>query len=380
VRTRTSRTPSDRLVERVYSAAAESQLWPLALHEVRCRLRIAAINLIFMDSSGKRPPNMIESGHDPEAIAAWRPRAAEDPNLRAGLAHTGRLVWSERGLARRAYELHHFVNEVMVPGGLFHVLGLVQRHGDLIFGVGVHRPRPRPFHIAEAERIEPVLRHLERAMQVHHQLATAEEESRSLADLLDHLRVGAVLVDARGNVLLASTAARAMDRAQDGFSLNGGVTGATPSVTRRLRYEIDRVVTGSGGATLLLTRPSGREAYRVLIATLSEGSEVGRVEKRRAAALLLITDPERTLVVEPEALRSYFDLSPAEARVTAQVLAGCTTEVIASRMGITVNTVRVHVRNILAKTGFSSRAELIARVAPGLPHTYLAHPRDRPRA
>jgi PAS domain-containing protein len=259
----------DRLVDSIYSAATEPREWPRALDQVRAELGVVAVNLIFLDPTENRPPFMLEAGHDPAAVALWNPRADEDPNLRAGLEHPGELVWSERIMPKRAYELNPFVNEVMRPGGLWHVLGQVKSAPDAVFGAGVHRPRARPFTAADAVRIEPILRHLQRAMQVHFRLSAAEEERRSFADLLDRLRAGAVLLDTRGAIVHANRAAHALAAAKDGLSLGGGLLGATPAVTRALTLAIARVAAGAASAAIPLPRPSGREPYRVLVVPLS---------------------------------------------------------------------------------------------------------------
>ncbi len=51
-------------------------------------------------------------------------------------------------------------------------------------------------------------------------------------------------------------------------------------------------------------------------------------------------------------------LTPAEARVLEHVREGLPNAEIAVRLGISVNTVRYHVSNLLAKAGASSREEL----------------------
>jgi DNA-binding CsgD family transcriptional regulator len=251
-------------------------------------------------------------------------------------------------------------------------VSLVSAGHDALLGVGAHRPGHRPFRNEETGRIEPVLRHLHRAMAVHQRLTVAEEEKRSLADLLDRLRAGAVLVDARARVLLANAAARGFASAADGLTIADDLRGATAAVTARVRRAVAEASDGGNGSTLPLPRPSGRAPYRALVVPLVGSREQARLERVRASALVLITDPDPPLVVEPAALRSYLALTPTEARVTADLLAGHSTERIAARLGISIETVRVHVRHTLTKTGATSRAELIARLLATLPQTVLS--------
>ena len=52
------------------------------------------------------------------------------------------------------------------------------------------------------------------------------------------------------------------------------------------------------------------------------------------------------------------DVTPAEERVLELVREGLPNAEIAIRLGISINTVRYHVSNLLAKSGASERAEL----------------------
>jgi DNA-binding CsgD family transcriptional regulator len=74
-------------------------------------------------------------------------------------------------------------------------------------------------------------------------------------------------------------------------------------------------------------------------------------------ALTPVTAPEAPPV---ELVQSLFDLTPAEARVARQLAAGQTVEAIATDSGVSVTTVRTHVRGVLEKTGCHRQGEVVA--------------------
>ncbi|HXW72551.1 MAG TPA: LuxR C-terminal-related transcriptional regulator [Methylocella sp.] len=88
----------------------------------------------------------------------------------------------------------------------------------------------------------------------------------------------------------------------------------------------------------------------------------GDIFVRCAAALVLmpVTVPQAPPV---ELVQSLFDLTPAEARVARSLAAGETIDTIASARGVTRNTIRTHVRNVLEKTGCHRQAEIVALLA-----------------
>ena len=61
-------------------------------------------------------------------------------------------------------------------------------------------------------------------------------------------------------------------------------------------------------------------------------------------------------------LRSLFGLTPAEACIASMVAEGRSIEDIAARQRISLNTGRVHLKNIFAKTETTRQAQLVALI------------------
>ena len=57
------------------------------------------------------------------------------------------------------------------------------------------------------------------------------------------------------------------------------------------------------------------------------------------------------------------DLTSRDLDVLRELSHGCTNDEIAAKLGISVNTVRTHIQNILNKTGFKNRLALVVNVA-----------------
>lgn len=61
-------------------------------------------------------------------------------------------------------------------------------------------------------------------------------------------------------------------------------------------------------------------------------------------------------------LTEAFHMTQAESRVASMMIAGATAEEIARSLGISVETVRSHIKHIYAKTGVSSREALLSKL------------------
>src|SRR5262249_12533180 len=80
----------------------------------------------------------------------------------------------------------------------------------------------------------------------------------------------------------------------------------------------------------------------------------------RCFAVLMLTPVTRPQAPPVELVQSLFDLTPAEARVARSLATGKTMVAIAREGGVSRETVRTHVRSVLAKTGCERQAEAVA--------------------
>jgi DNA-binding CsgD family transcriptional regulator len=92
----------------------------------------------------------------------------------------------------------------------------------------------------------------------------------------------------------------------------------------------------------------------------------------RSYAVLVITPVSGRRSPPVELLRSLFDLTPSEARVARSLAGGDSLDDIAAHGGVSRNTVRTQLRQVMDKTGCTRQAEvtaLMANIAIGQPST-----------
>jgi DNA-binding CsgD family transcriptional regulator len=73
-------------------------------------------------------------------------------------------------------------------------------------------------------------------------------------------------------------------------------------------------------------------------------------------------------------LRCHFGLTPAEARLALQLVAGETLRAAAVKLSITYETARTELKNIFNKTGTCRQAELVIVIVTALPRLHLSTP------
>jgi DNA-binding CsgD family transcriptional regulator len=214
--------------------------------------------------------------------------------------------------------------------------------------------------------------HLQRALTLHYQFGTLHAQSLGWRAALDAFDYAVFGLDANGMVVLSNLHAEAMSSAGDGIKVvQSRLCAAESCCDGQLRKLISDAVsagTGNGpssGGSLLLERRSANPPLRVTATPFCAPLVLG---SPTIAALVFVSDPAKTPLSRSAVLRALYGLTPAESRVADMLLQELEILQVASRLGITLETGRMYVKRILAKTGVSRQAELV-RLMVSLPGT-----------
>ncbi len=213
-----------------------------------------------------------------------------------------------------------------------------------------------PFDRASADRLDELRPHLARSVLISARLQL--ERARVAGEALAALGVPALVVDESGTVLSANKLIESMPnyivwRAFGRVSLNDK---AADQLLRDAFAMIDSK-SARGVRSFPVRDP---EAQTAMVAHVIPIRLSARDVFLRCAAVLAMTPVAAPQAPPVELVQSLFDLTPTEARVARSLASGKTVEDIASDGGVSLNTVRTHVRGVLAKTGCDRQAEVIA--------------------
>jgi DNA-binding CsgD family transcriptional regulator/GAF domain-containing protein len=289
------------------------------------------------------------------------------PRIRALPA---RAVYVGQELARDS-ELgdSEFYNDFLRPQRLFHALGAVVVKDDegRIGVLRVMRPRARPFREEERDFLRLVLPHLARALELFQRLEALRAERDASAELLNAIDGGLVLLDRECRVLLANRYAESLLATADGLmSVHGTLVASAPEDGVVLRHLIAAVASRdprrpeSAGGALVVRRRSRRRSYQVLVSPLV--APWLATAPRQAAVALFVNDPERGPGADEAVVCRYLGLTPAEGRVVLALARGLSLAEIAREGGVSLNTVRTHVKRSLAKARVRRQADLVRLV------------------
>ncbi|HEX4870451.1 MAG TPA: PAS domain-containing protein, partial [Moraxellaceae bacterium] len=241
--------------------------------------------------------------------------------------------------------------------------------------VGVHRgPAGTPFEPDAVATVSRLMPHLRRALQIHRQLAGATTRPLHLHSVLDGLTVGVLLLDADGRVRYANNHAEALLRQHDGLQvgprhdLRAGSPARQAELQALLREAIRtsrRDTATAGGGVVACPDASGDGLLMLTVAPLSQLAGYQELDSEGIAAAVFLSDPHARHQLALGLLKRAYDLTDREGAICEAFVNSASLEAVAATCGLSLNSVRTYMKDIYAKTGERSQAELM-RLLMGL--------------
>ncbi len=357
------------LLDSIYTAAEDLDAWPNVLSGLMESFDVMGVNFFINVGSSSPEGITFHQGLDPDTLRSYNEHFFKlDPMVEASFRFApGKFLSSESLFSISEYTGTEYYEELNRPAGIHHVFGttLIRSPSSYAALSMFQPPGAETIQGSNLKLFQHLIPHLQRSIEVYERLVETERRLAYFEEVVDRITCGVIFVDAKGRVIHANAAARAMALENDGMSLDRDcVRGALSDDTKALRQMVTqtiRTATGEGAdcpKAILLSRPSGKRPYQVVAAPLS-----GRKHERcscRALAALFVTDPEATPETPEHLVRVLYGLTPAESRVAESLLQGANPEEISDRYGVSLATVRSQLRSIFDKTETRRQSELVA--------------------
>jgi DNA-binding CsgD family transcriptional regulator len=199
-------------------------------------------------------------------------------------------------------------------------------------------------------------------------LISRTAQAATLADTLDGIRAGMLLVDVTGRIVHANAAGHAtLDRADILRAAGGRLIAGDPQANQILADTFaaagngDTAIGIKGIALQLTARDGERHVAHVL--PLTSGARRRAGTSYAAAAALFVHKAALDTPSPPEAIAKAYKLTPMELRVLLAVVEVGGRPEVAAALGVAETTVKTHLDRLYEKTGTGRQADLVKLVA-----------------
>src|SRR5262245_9999846 len=360
---------ADRLLDLIYDAATEPELWRPALTEIAdCTGSQSAALLRQSAPTGQL--HFCYNGRMDEACnRAYAARHIRNP-VADGMRsrHVGAIVLSDEIVSPASLRKTLFFDEVLRPQDIAHpALIPLAAKDDFMTALNLCRSaRQGPLDGDGRRLLKHIVPHICRSVRLGFRVDGYSALQRAEYQVLDRLSAGVILLDRHARILYANAAARALDSDEGPLRLrNATIAAHSPSHSQRLGELVRMALLGAPEGSMSVPRPGDGSLLTILVSSV-RGRDIGRfvdLSMPDAAVLLFIVDPANRSGVPLAWIMDAYGLTPAEARVALCAASGATIPETAQHLSVSPNTVKTHLRKVFAKTGTNRQGELSRLIA-----------------
>lgn len=360
----------DDLVALAYDGIEESTPWKTLMGELSLRSASHDASMVIASAAVPGAYLLVTDNDDPHLTGSEHVNGVMSVNVLLDLAQprasTPEELMPDGEFFRTALYL-----QFLKPHNLRYLLGRdVMRDDQLRVKLSLERTADQePFSQRERALLEMIAPHLQRAIRLRERHDQGNHMRFFFEEAMAKLAIGCLMLDSRGKVVSINAWARRLIEQNDALAVRNGRLRAVESVDgRALNKAIDaalaaRVHGGASvrGTALRLESAPGMTVLDLVVKPLARDS---LLESASAPAVVVyLNDCRRPgIELDPAALAAMYGLTQCESQIGALLARGTCLSDVASRLHVSINTVKTHLRGIYEKLGTNKQAQVVARL------------------
>lgn len=360
---------ADNTITSLYRASAGQEPWGRVLSRIVDDLGARGAQMVGINQSNRSisysyVSDHVDCGIEVEYIRKYH---ALDPRIPRLISRPlGSWLYDEDEFNQQTFGIEPYYRDYMAPADarFTAAVRLSEDENDLIMMAVVMGLQSTGFAPEHRDYLLRIADHFTEALRIFRKTRQLAQMSSAGAELISRIKKPIFLIDPIRNITLKNSHADAL------------LNEVTVLVERHGR--------------LVATDALDERTLTVSVAELTHGMRAGKsgerrivklssYDARRFAASLIAFDPPSSMHAfgplpqimvtihgaparpEPDVYlwQAAFDLTPAEARVAAEIFKGASVPAAAALIGISPNTVNAHLDSVFAKTHTNKQAELV---------------------
>jgi DNA-binding CsgD family transcriptional regulator len=355
----------DNLIDSIYEAAVNSELWPTVL-ETMSEIAGAEGGVLF--ASGTGAPKWVSTVRMRPHMEAFIAEGWAANNSRAAAAFRKRLpafATDHDTLSDEEIETSPLYRDFFRPRGLGWSVGtsIVPLTGDVLILSFERRHDRGPVENDVKDRLNPLRPHLARSTLLAARFGL--ERARGIVAGLNLVGLAAAVVTSSGTVVAENSHLEQMTEfvrigAFERISFIDAT--AQKSLVTALEGLVQKQGTSRPPMSIPIKPEDGPPAIAHLIPLIATARDIFT----QGDALLIVSKIGAGNVPGASLLEALFDLTPAESRVAHLLVEGVPAPLLAQKLSVSAETVRTHIKSVLRKAGVHRQVDLV-RLVSGLP-------------
>lgn len=355
----------DRVISEIYEAPLDLDRWGSSLEAIAALVGAAGGGHFFMFDPVHARVMLSHTpkwmSHEGEATYNQHYLATDPRRLLLDSASPGEWIYDQEHFDSRYVSRSDVYQFLMQHGIRYMAASNLVAEPDLLATFSVFRsPGERQFARPQKEMLSRLSPHLMRAAKLTLQLDEVREKLKLGLTALDSLPDAVVVADKLMRIALQNRRAEALFREGTRVSVSAGKIRARHVDDQRLlERAVEQAIESSVGSLLHLSNGNAYPLFCRVLRAADNNSVRGSELKPRKLALVIFKDTALTKE-QVRAIAGVFNLTAAEVRIAELLASGVRPQEISMALGVSLNTVRTHLKQVFQKTGTHRQSELLA--------------------
>jgi DNA-binding CsgD family transcriptional regulator/PAS domain-containing protein len=365
-----------KIIDRIYACVLEPESWPGLLRLISSAGENAGSSIVLYDRWGGERSRVFEHGVDQSHLRLYFENltAIKLPgNARAVSPPVGDITTMTMLCGERESMEHDFYVRWVKPSGFRDMIGvLVLKSGKRRAWFSVARTAIQSHYVkADLEFIDWLSPHICRAFTVADALEFQASRIEQLEQTVDALSTGVFLTDRGGITYMNGSARKLVDSNRTLKLKNNRLTAAKSRAADMLEHAVADSLQGKApakcGSHMVAIQGEDGEGLLASVLPLKWRDAQNPLAGMPGSAAIFVQDASQPAQIAGVAFAKLYGLTPAELRVSLEIAQGQSVQELTEVLGISVNTIKTHLKHIFAKTGVTRQGELARLVMMSTP-------------
>jgi DNA-binding CsgD family transcriptional regulator len=360
-----------RLISDVYDAALGAAPWADALAGVAAFVGGQVGGILTKDNMNRGVAAHCQAGVDPHYMRLFHDTYSKiGPVAMSMFCDVDRVVGIPELMPYEEFCRGCFYREWAQPQGWVDVaISVLEKSANGCVYLSIARDKASGMVDDEVRRrMAVVTPHVRRATLIGRTLDAKTSEAAALADVLDGLNAGLMLLDAQSRIVHANTAGQEVLNLNDFLRSAGGrLIVADIQADKAVRKTVAAAGAGDADAAInCLAFPlsaSNGDRYVVHLLPLTFGARRDAGASYPAVAAMFVRKAALPSLSPPEVIAKTYKLTPTELRVLFGIVEIGGVPEVAAALGVADTTIKTHLSRLFEKTGTGRQADLVKLVA-----------------
>jgi DNA-binding CsgD family transcriptional regulator len=361
------RAQVDQIIENLYAGTLETAAWDRAMAGMTDLLHCSGVILVAADPVTQTVTRDEVTPWAREIMQLYRKHwAATDVRITKGLAApVGESRHERQMIEKHEWQRTAILNEFLLPLDIPFILATWLHKSPhkvvaLTFEGSLHRG---PFDENDSRKLKRLIPHVQRALNIRDRLEASEVRASTLSSVVEHPCMGVIFLDQKGRILEATGLAEQLLKSESGIRRASDRTlWLREPAGSQLREWVYRRLPPKHNLTGFFTvqRPDGVASLSLVVAPMPPVPISWMATDPHW--LVFVFDPGQRVAPASDLISVDLGISTREAEIAVLLSMGQHVPSVAGQLGISIQTLRAHLKHIFEKTGTHSQSDLIRRV------------------